>query len=201
MARTPGSTAENTRALILGSALTLFTTKTYAGTSLQNIAESTGVSKVALYYHFPSKESLLEAMFAPTIQRFGRLVAASTRTDGTVDRIGLVGELVELQIKHAAIFRGLAGDPSVREALRDRLEFDRTIGEITDALTDPSDDTAAANRMRARCAVGAIMWAIMTTARERGGTPPPGGRSSQKTVSDEERGAILHAALDVLRLR
>lgn len=53
-----------TKQRILGIALELFTSKGYAETSLREIAERVGVSKAALYYHFPSKGDILLALHA-----------------------------------------------------------------------------------------------------------------------------------------
>jgi AcrR family transcriptional regulator len=52
-------TAGSTRERILDTALELFTTKGYDGTSLRDIAERLGVTKAALYYHFERKEDIL----------------------------------------------------------------------------------------------------------------------------------------------
>jgi AcrR family transcriptional regulator len=197
MARTPNSSAEVTRARIVNAALELFATKTYAGTSLQDIAESIGMSKAALYYHFPSKESLLRALFAPTVHRVERALADATRPDGTVDRVRLVHEFVDAQIEHAVAVRALIGDPSAGAALRDRLGFDRLHARITAALSEV-DDRDDSGRLRALCAVGAINWSIMMTVVER----RAGSRSACAATmfSTRERNVIATAALDVLGL-
>ena len=52
----------NTRERILAVALDLFTEQGYDGTSLREIAAKLGVTKAALYYHFESKEDILQAL-------------------------------------------------------------------------------------------------------------------------------------------
>jgi AcrR family transcriptional regulator len=52
----------NTRERILEVALDLFTEQGYDGTSLREIAAKLGVTKAALYYHFESKEDILQAL-------------------------------------------------------------------------------------------------------------------------------------------
>jgi AcrR family transcriptional regulator len=199
MARTPNSSAEVTRGRIVDSALELFATKTYAGTSLQDIAESIGMSKAALYYHFPSKESLLHAMFAPTVQRIERALADATRPDGTVDRVRLVHEVVDAQIEHAVAVRALIGDPSAGAALRDRLGFDRLRAQITAALADLGEP-GEIGRLRALCALGAINWSIMMTVVERRTAGPGQWACAADMFSDQDRKVIAAAALDVLGL-
>ena len=51
-----------TRAAAQRVALALFTTKGFAATSLREIAEQLGISKAALYYHFPSKEEIVRSL-------------------------------------------------------------------------------------------------------------------------------------------
>ena len=57
-------TEGGTRERILEVALGLFERQGYAGTSLRDISDQLGVTKAALYYHFPSKEALLDAVLA-----------------------------------------------------------------------------------------------------------------------------------------
>jgi AcrR family transcriptional regulator len=68
------STAEprGTRERIKHVALELFTEHGYEQTSLREIAEQLGVTKAALYYHFKSKEELLESFLT---DRFAELDA------------------------------------------------------------------------------------------------------------------------------
>lgn len=48
-----------TRERILERAAQLFTEKGYEATSVQDLAQGLGLSKAALYHHFPNKEALL----------------------------------------------------------------------------------------------------------------------------------------------
>jgi AcrR family transcriptional regulator len=52
----------DTRARIQRTALDLFTEQGYDATSLREIAERLGVTKAALYYHFKTKESILDSI-------------------------------------------------------------------------------------------------------------------------------------------
>jgi AcrR family transcriptional regulator len=62
MSRTSGRTAPETRQALLDVSLELFAEKGYFGTSLREIARAVGLRESALYYHFPSKEALFEAL-------------------------------------------------------------------------------------------------------------------------------------------
>ena len=51
------------RELLIDAGIRLFTAKGYAATSTSALLAEAGVSKGALYHHFPSKEALFEAIF------------------------------------------------------------------------------------------------------------------------------------------
>jgi len=54
--------AEQTRQDLLDSALTVFSQKGYAATRLEDVAQSAGVTRGAIYYHFGSKAELFSAL-------------------------------------------------------------------------------------------------------------------------------------------
>jgi AcrR family transcriptional regulator len=60
----PGGTP---REEILDAAAELFSSRGYAATSTRMIAESVGIRQASLYYHFASKEELLEELLAATV--------------------------------------------------------------------------------------------------------------------------------------
>jgi AcrR family transcriptional regulator len=71
---TPGVRREDTRTRIQEIALEMFTEKGYDATSLREISERLGFSKAALYYHFKSKEEIVESMTADHIARIEALI-------------------------------------------------------------------------------------------------------------------------------
>ncbi|HEY0698546.1 MAG TPA: TetR/AcrR family transcriptional regulator [Micromonospora sp.] len=68
------STTGGTRARIQAVALELFTDQGYEKTSLREIAERLGVTKAALYYHFRSKDDIVNSIVDDRIERLDRLV-------------------------------------------------------------------------------------------------------------------------------
>lgn len=58
-----GSKGEQTRSLILETALKLFGERGYEETTMRAIAEKAGVAPGATYYHFRSKEHLIQAYY------------------------------------------------------------------------------------------------------------------------------------------
>lgn len=65
----------DTRARIQQIALELFTEHGYDKTSLREIAERLGVTKAALYYHFKSKEEIVESFIQDSVTKVDELIA------------------------------------------------------------------------------------------------------------------------------
>ncbi len=60
----PKKKNENTREHLILLALELAARKGLDNTSLSDIAEAAGIRKASLYHHFPSREAMIEQMFA-----------------------------------------------------------------------------------------------------------------------------------------
>ncbi len=65
---------------LIGIAADLFARKGYEGTSLRDIAETAGITKAALYYWFPEKETLFQRVVA------GRMAALVERAAVAVEQ-------------------------------------------------------------------------------------------------------------------
>jgi len=65
--------SEATRAALLDEATVLFAERGYAGTSLEDVASASQVTRGAVYHHFASKQALFEAVLD---QQEGRATAA-----------------------------------------------------------------------------------------------------------------------------
>jgi AcrR family transcriptional regulator len=65
---------QSTRRRIQAVALELFTEQGYEKTSLREIAERLGVTKAALYYHFKSKDDIVNSFVEDRIHRLDELI-------------------------------------------------------------------------------------------------------------------------------
>lgn len=105
-------------------ALQLFVETSYAGASLQQIADAAGYSKSSVLYHFASKEALLEAALRPAVARLGELLDDSvSRISDARLRTAFVDEFIDFLLvygleAHIVINQGqsLAGIPIIDEA-------------------------------------------------------------------------------------
>ena len=78
--RRPGKSA---REEILDAAAELFTTQGYANTSTRRIADAVGVRQASLYHHFATKDDILEALLAGTVDEPLRLAAQLIAEQGS----------------------------------------------------------------------------------------------------------------------
>jgi AcrR family transcriptional regulator len=65
----------DTHQALLARARKAFAERGYAATSLEGLAKSLGLTKAAVYHHFPSKRALLEALLEEAAQETERLLA------------------------------------------------------------------------------------------------------------------------------
>src|SRR6202035_1364763 len=71
---TRAAQAERTRQQILETAQRLFAEHGYDATSLQMIADEMGLTKAAVYYHFPAKVDIRHAILLPRVEQLGTLL-------------------------------------------------------------------------------------------------------------------------------
>ena len=75
------------RSRILTAAAALFGERGYASTSLRVIADAIGVTPPALYWYFPSKQAILNALLRQTLFDFLEAVEAEVVGPGPEDRL------------------------------------------------------------------------------------------------------------------
>ena len=73
--------ADNRLRLVLDAAARLFREKGYASTSMRDIAAASGMLPGSLYYHFPSKEALLVAVYGEGVGHITAAVEAELAHD------------------------------------------------------------------------------------------------------------------------
>ena len=134
--------SRRTRARILDVAVQLFAEISYAGATNARIAEASGLTRGAMLYHFPDRESLLEAAVRHIQSRRERLLqqaidtapGGADRTDYAIDTYWrLLHE--PAFIAFAELERAARTDPMVQARVAQAQEaFDRA--EVGDHLFD-----------------------------------------------------------------
>jgi AcrR family transcriptional regulator len=161
---------------------------------MRDLAESLGMTTAALYYHFASKDDILDALIAPlfdTLRAF-----ADTPASEAVDQRALLERLVAALLQHGAdAHAAVMNDPSAMRHVFERRELPELVARVERVLAGSDDPDAL---LRARCALAAL----------RGGLLRPGvkvrvafGGSHPTTPmpSDEQVAVVVEFALAGLR--
>lgn len=147
-----------TKTRIVAGVLSLAQQQGFEATSYQDIATELGISKAAVYHHFPSRGDLADACFSPLLTALETLVAGaeSGRVPGGPRR--LLECYLETLLTHRPAATALIGDVSAihHPALEARPE--RLHDRLTQLLAP--DDTPL-GEMRATAAVGALRRAVL----------------------------------------
>jgi TetR/AcrR family transcriptional regulator, regulator of cefoperazone and chloramphenicol sensitivity len=193
-----------TRRRILAVALELFAVKGYAGTSIRDITDRMGLTKAALYYHFASKEQILEAVTAPLKDEFTALAKLANRQPHPPPA-EILTALVDALSRRVALIRIVMGDPSSQ---RHKSDGPRELLDLLAAAI--ADDTSPDAILRSRCAIGAAQFGVFVTASEAIAADPPfaGPPDDERSerilgdgehlLGDDQRGEIVAAALRAL---
>ncbi|KJY17065.1 ScbR family autoregulator-binding transcription factor, partial [Streptomyces katrae] len=145
MARVRQERAEITRQAILDGAAIAFDHAGFGGTSLSDVVKHAGVTKGALYFHFPSKQALARTLVDEQFQV----------SEGVPETIEDPGLQTVIDLTHQMAF-GLRTNVRIRAGIRLVIEF----GSFTDP--DPSPYNAWIETCRS----------CLTPAQERGDVLP-----------------------------
>jgi AcrR family transcriptional regulator len=173
-----------TRERIVAVALDLFSHQGYAGTSIRDIADRMGMTKAAVYYHFPSKENLLANVLTPALTRVGAVLAGAGDTRTPEDRRRLVTDLIDVVGDVGPQVVVMLSDPTVGTHLRAIAGETSLPDQVGAALIGPmpaDPRAAAAARIRAACAIGCLPAGVEAWSRDNPG----------RTRLDDEAKAVL----------
>ncbi|MDP4501775.1 TetR/AcrR family transcriptional regulator [Nonomuraea turcica] len=109
----------DTRQRLMDVAVRLFTRHSFAGTSLQMIADELGITKAAVYHHFRTREELLTAVVEPVLNQLRVLVeAAETKRTPHARAEHLLTGYVALAVEFRAVVAVFTTDAGAIEMLR-----------------------------------------------------------------------------------
>ena len=156
--------ADDTRTRIQDIALEMFTEKGYDATSLREIAEALGVTKAALYYHFKSKEEIVESITADHVARLDDLLAWAEQQPPTaaLRREFLHSYSDSLRAdQHFKIMKFFQQNQPAVKNMRNAAKWRETMGRMIKALTGDTAD--AAERMRVGLAIFGlhVSWVLL----------------------------------------
>ncbi|MFD8733329.1 TetR/AcrR family transcriptional regulator [Streptomyces sp. NPDC059618] len=141
----------DTKAEIRAVALELFTEQGYEATSLREIAERLGVTKAALYYHFPSKEEIVRSLFTEYLAALDELISwVRTQPPGPELRAQVIDRMIATasEQKLPVMRFALANQHLLKDLRPDRENVLERLNALYDSLTGPDATVEEAIRIR-----------------------------------------------------
>lgn len=146
--RRDGRTTD-TRERIHAVALDLFISQGFAQTTMQDIADRLGLTKAALYYHFPAKTDLVRSVVQPAIDQIYRFLAQMR--EHPVPPRELMERFFDLNYANRKVVLALTLDPS---GLLD-VDADNLIPRLAEAFQELLLGPGATNAQRVRVVMAA----------------------------------------------
>jgi AcrR family transcriptional regulator len=129
--------APDTRQRLVDAAIALFIRHSFAGTSLQMIADELGLTKAAIYHHFRTREQLLTAILEPIIDKLSAVVDDAEEQRGVNARAErMLNGYARLAVENPMLVSVLASDPSVHTVLKTNREWTHMISRQMTLLAD-----------------------------------------------------------------
>ncbi|GAA2589080.1 TetR family transcriptional regulator [Dactylosporangium fulvum] len=174
------------RAHIQDVALDLFIEEGYDKTSLREIAEKLGVTKAALYYHFPTKEDIVRSLIDQRMAAIEQLLEwAQTQPRDERMRLEFVRRYATVHdlMPNERVIRFFERNQTLINTMPAGKQMRAQMERVFDLLIDPAEPVA--QQLRRAMAIFSIhaSWFIL---RERGATP------------EQRREAALEVALDLM---
>jgi AcrR family transcriptional regulator len=191
--------APDTRSRILDIALELFSEHGFDGTTLQQIADRLGFSKAALYYHFRSKDDLLQALLAPAMTELEELLDAhESEPDTPGERRRFLEDYLDYLLGHRPLIAYMSSDLAILAhpvfatgSAERRARLERRLAGDGLGFTDQVRVAMAfrgiggaiaqypdADTPQFRAALLDAVRALMRAPRRRGGLPAPSANAS-----------------------
>ena len=188
---------------LLEVAVAVFTERGYDGTSMEHLAQASGLSKSSLYHHIESKEQLLrlaleravEPLFAVTREPGAREGRAIDRLEHVVRR---EVEVLADRLPYVTLLLRVHGNTAAeRWALERRREFDRVVAGLVEEAARDGDvrrdvDPAVVTRLVFGMINSLVEW-----------YRPPGaareGRRTSRIAPADLAAAVVGLAFDGLR--
>jgi AcrR family transcriptional regulator len=156
----------DTRQRILEVAAQLFSERGFAGTSIRDIADALGVTKAALYYHFPSKDAILEELVAQPLAAVRAVLSEPHRLTDRAGREAFIRRAVDALASCGPEIMAVFRDPKLLAAVDAEVEGSGIIQSVAQTLAKGLSgvslvrDVAPQDMVRAIAAVSAGEAAI-----------------------------------------
>lgn len=149
--RTDGRTTD-TRERVLRAARRRFTEQGFAATSLRDIADELGITKAALYYHFPRKADLVREVLAPMADDIDAWFDQAEASDATTRE--LLTDYFDVVRHHHDLIIMVTREPATLEIADIGARVAHWVVRAQRVFSGPNADLEA--RVRTTLAIGGL---------------------------------------------
>jgi AcrR family transcriptional regulator len=160
---------------LLAVAVEVFNQRGYDGTSMEDLARATGITKSSIYHHVRGKEELLRLAVSRALDRiFAILDQPGAQTGRAIDRLEHVvrasARVLVDELPYVTLLLRVRGNTATEQwALERRREFDREVAMlVTRAVADGDLDDAVEPRLATRLLFGMLNSAVEWYEPSRG---------------------------------
>jgi len=179
-----------TRGRILDVARDMFIEKGYEKVSLREIAEAVGITKAALYYYFPTKEKLFEALVQPLFDMQRMSVNLLAGPPDLQEWAAKLPVFLDWILEQRKLFVLLQNNQTSLHDLMHREGFLEEHLAMHERLHEAFEDETVPLATRVRLA-GAVMFILGVVAFPHGGP-------FERLPSSELRPVVIEAVNDLL---
>jgi AcrR family transcriptional regulator len=127
--------ARHTKSGILTAALRLFAVHGYEATSLQDIADEMSITKAAVYYYFPSKVKILQAVCRPVSEAIIAVLETTSSLPTRRQRIDALADgFVELLLTQPGVLSLMASDATLPEGVDGVSQLNDLIERVVNVI-------------------------------------------------------------------
>ncbi len=142
----------------IDAAIGLFADRGVAGTSLQMLADATGVTKAAVYHQFHTKEAVVIAAVDTELGRLEAALEAAEAAPGTDSLEALLGQVIDLAVARRRMVGTVLHDPDIVRLLGEHKPFGHFMERLFHALL--GRDAGPTGRLRVAMVASAIGGAV-----------------------------------------
>ena len=164
-----------TRERILDIARDLIAEQGYSGASISQIASRLGTSKAALYYHFRSKEEILDALLSEPLSAFQALAERVSTLPPDKRAEEVLGGIIDFVGGPSSCLTAFQNDPSVLHEYAKCHNAEKSEDLIVRALAGPRP--SATKIVRARVAMAAAKQGTLAALAHGDGKLTPAVRA------------------------
>jgi AcrR family transcriptional regulator len=199
-ARMRGNRPAYTTDSLLDVAVTVFTSRGYDGTSMEDLATAAGLSKSSIYHHVQGKEQLLALALDRALNGLFSVLAEPAAVSGrSVDRLTHVirrtSDVLIDELPYVTLLLRVRGNsPTELAALKRRREFDQVVAELLAQAQRDGDVRGDIDAGTATRLIFGMINSLTEWYRPDGGaTPRDGGSNMAEDVVNLVLGGLaLH---------